>query len=150
MSEARIEKAVRDLERHTLAALPGTLARLVYLSSARDYNTGQYRHAGLEQTYTQEAAEAALRRCHASVFRDLAEEGVEALVEEICAYLAATREDQSLVLKTWRGLEIYRILVPTGCDTHVRDLFISNFSAALAVVRSKALPHDSPSAPQPL
>ena len=33
MSEAQVEKAVRDLERHTLGGMPGTLAKLVYLSS---------------------------------------------------------------------------------------------------------------------
>lgn len=149
MNEARVEKAVRDLERHTLGGMPGTLAKLVYLSSTRDYNTGQYHHEGLALTYTSEVAELALRRCHASVFRSLAEEGLEALVEEIRAYLPATKEDQSLILKTWRGLEIYRILIPADCDPHVRNLFISNFSSALAVVRSTMPQRDSPDVLQP-
>ena len=149
MSEAQVEKAVRDLERHTLGGMPGTLAKLVYLSSTRDYNTGQYHHEGLALTHTPEVAESALRRCHGAVFRCIVGEGLEALVEEIRAYLAATEEDQNLILKTWRGLEIYRILIPAGCDPHVRDLFVSNFSSALAVVRSTMPQHDSPDVLQP-
>jgi len=148
MNSTKIEAAVRDLERHTLAGLPGKLAKLVYLASTRDYDTGQYHHAGLAQTYTSEAAQAALPQCHSSVFDTLAYEGIEALVEEIRAYLDTRGEHAQQVLETWRALEPYRMLVPAGCDAQLRDLFVSNFIAALAVVRSKDPQYDLPTEPQ--
>jgi hypothetical protein len=147
MNSARVAAALRDLERHTLASIPGNLDKLVYLASTRDYDTGQYHHDGLAQTYTVEAAQTALRLCHESVFRALADGSLESLVREIRAYLITRQENASQVLEAWRGLEPYRMLVPAGCDPRLRDLFLTNFSAALAVVRSKDTHHDSPTAP---
>jgi hypothetical protein len=142
MSSAPVSAAVRGLERHTLASIPTKLGKLVYLASTRDYDTGQYHHDGLAQTYTIDVAQRALQRCHESVFRALAEGSLQTLVEEIRAYLIARQEDAPQVLDAWRGLEPYRMLVPMGCDPRVKDLFLTNFSAALAVVRSKDPPHD--------
>ena len=147
MSGARVAAALRDLERHTLAGIPGKLDKLVYLASTRDYDTGQYHHDGLAQTYTVEAAQTALRQCHESVFRALADGSIESLVREIRAYLSTRKDTAPQVLKAWRGLEPYRMLVPAGCDQIVRDLFLSNFSAALAVVRSQDPQHDLPTEP---
>jgi hypothetical protein len=149
MSKARLDKAVDDLERHTLAAIPGAVAKLVYLASTRDYNTGQYHHAGLEWAHTPEAAQAALQHCHVTVFQSLAGEEFEKLVEEVGNYLIASQGDPKRILKTWRGLEPYRMLVPAACDARIRNLFLANFSAALAVVQLKARRRDSQDEPQP-
>ncbi len=148
MSGGGVAAAVRDLERHTLDGLPGALAKLVYLASTRDYDTAEYHHAGLEQIYTSEGAQKALRQCHASIFATLAGETLEALVGELESYLAEKGEDSQQVLKAWRGLEPYRMLVPAGCDARMRDLFISNFTTALSIVHSKGLPLNSQMEPQ--
>jgi len=58
--ETAVEAAIRDLENRTLASLHGELTKLVYLSSTRDYNTGEYLHEGLAQRFGAEAAQQAL------------------------------------------------------------------------------------------
>ena len=136
MNEGVLEKAVRDLEGRTLKRM-NDLSKLVYLASTRDYNTGRYHHDGLAQTYAAEIAESALKHCHASVFRHFVENDIETLVGDIHSYLAEIRGDPVSVLKAWRLLEPFRILVPANCDPHMRDLFASNFSIALRIVSAK-------------
>jgi len=69
--EAEVEVAVRDLETRTLANLRGGLTRLVYLSSTRDYNTGEYQHDGLTHQFGAQVAQLALAQCHQAAFQDL-------------------------------------------------------------------------------
>ena len=49
-----LEDALNDLQGHTLRGIPGEIARLVYLASTRDYNTGRYYHDGLVFRFTEE------------------------------------------------------------------------------------------------
>lgn len=58
------EEAAQDLRERTLAALPNSLSKLVYLASMRDYNTGQYHHAGLLDSFGDRAATEAMETCH--------------------------------------------------------------------------------------
>ena len=44
---AEVEAACQDLNLRTLVHIHGDFARLVYLASMRDYNTGEYYHDGL-------------------------------------------------------------------------------------------------------
>src|SRR5436190_1559634 len=58
-SPSLVEDALRDLRNRTLAKLDGDLARLVYLASTRDYNTGRYAHDGLSFRFSESVAETA-------------------------------------------------------------------------------------------
>jgi len=138
--ESREDAAVRDLEDRTLASLHGELAKLVYLASTRDYNTGQYRHEGLALIYSPEAAEGALRRCHEKVFRGLAYMSLEDVQREIEIYLQSAGEDREKVLDAWRKLEAYRVLMPAECDQLTEGLFTLNVRVALAALRPAARP----------
>ena len=142
--QASIEEVARDLERRTLAALPCELAKLVYLASTRDYNTGQYRHDGLAQAFTAEAAQEALARCHDGVFRGLTFENLAGVVRDLQAYLHSTRQDEGKILAAWDRLEAYRVLVPATCGALDRDLFVSNVKIALEIVRSALAEGGSP------
>ena len=58
---ALVRKAYDDLERRTLSGMPGDFARLIYLASTRDYNSGMYHHEGLAARYGIEQAREALQ-----------------------------------------------------------------------------------------
>jgi hypothetical protein len=144
-----VDLAVRDLEDRTLANLNSDFSRIVYLSGTRDYNTGIYRHEGLALRFGEDAAQAALAHCHQTVFRNLLDGGLPALVEQLAAYIESTGAGKARVLQSWRQMEAYRVLIPGACDSLRGDFFISNIKIALEILRvgAKPYPADSPVSP---
>ena len=136
--ESRETAAIHDLENRTLARLDGELAKLVYLASTRNYNTGKYQHEGLARMFTPHAAEEALRRCHEKAFRAVADLSLAELAKEIEMYAKATGNDFSTVLEAWRVLESYSILIPAGCRATAKHAFVSNVMLALTAQRVSA------------
>ncbi len=147
--EEQIEKAVRDLENRTLARINGDFARLVYLCSTRDYNTGRYHHAGLSVRFGETAADTALAHCHAEIFRRLLYAGMRELVDALQAYIQSSGVERERVLKVWQRLQAYHVLVPSACDPLSVDLFLSNVKLALAVLehRDRAIPAEQAAEP---
>jgi hypothetical protein len=134
--EPSAERAMRDLESRTLAHFNGDLSKLVYLSATRDYNTGEYRHQGLEQRFGAAAAQFALARCHQAAFQNLLECDLGDLIAQLTAYIESTGAGQQRVLESWRQLEAYRVLIPGACDPWSGDFFISNIKIALEILRT--------------
>jgi hypothetical protein len=141
VAESAVEAAVRDLEGRTLAHLQGELTRLVYLSSTRDYNTGEYQHEGLAQRFGAQAAQLALAQCHETAFQDLLYTSLSNLVAQLATYIDSTGADREKVLSSWRQLQAYRVLIPGKCDDLSADLFITNIKIALEALVSGAAPH---------
>jgi hypothetical protein len=133
-SESQLEAAVRDLETRTLANLRGELTRLVYLSSTRDYNTGEYQHDGLAHQFGAPAAQRALAQCHQAAFHDLLYSSLPALVAQLATYVESTGAEREKVLQSWRQLQAFRVLVPGTCDDLSADFFVSNIRIALEVL----------------
>lgn len=135
-SAARLNAAVQDLCDRTLVGLNGDLTRVVYLSSTRDYNTGEYQHAGLADRFGPETAQDALAQCHETAFRDLLELNLASFVGQVAAYIESTGADRDRVLEAWRRLQAYRVLVPGTCDELSADFFASNVRIALEALRA--------------
>ena len=133
---AEIEAAVQDLQDRTLADLPGELTKLVYLSSTRDYNTGEYQHAGLADRFGTETAQKALARCHDAAFQELLHCSLEELVRQLSAYIESTGAQREKVLDAWRRLQAYRVLIPGNCDDFSAALFVSNIKIGLEALRA--------------
>ncbi len=128
--------AVQDLQDRTLAELNGGLTRLVYLSSTRDYNTGEYQHAGLADRFGSEAAQKALARCHETAFHDLLYSTLADLVGQLSVYIESTGAERERVLDAWRRLQAYRVLIPEACDEFSAEFFASNIKVALEALRA--------------
>ena len=126
--------ALQDLQTRTLGRLQGDFARLVYLASTRNYNTGRYEHDGLMFRYSMAVAERVLVTAHREVFVRLALKSLEALTDEVQQYVLFESDRPEELLKLWTDLEAYRILVPSGDDPLIVKIFRSNLSAALAIV----------------
>ena len=130
-----VQAAYDDLLQRSLSKLPGDLARLVYLASTRDYNTGTYHHDGLADRYRLDAATKALEIAHRQIFYRLSAYSLEELVKELELYLNSSHESPAEVLRTWQKLEPYRVAIPVEVNPAVARLFLSNVKLALAVWR---------------
>jgi len=131
------EEAREDLENRTLAKLGGDFARLIYLASTRDYNSGHYYHDGLAFHFTGEAAGSALAAAHKEVFRNLARSPLQDFVRQFERYLHSASAQSTDLLRTWNRLEPYRVLIPAECNSLTTEYFISNVKIALAILQSR-------------
>src|SRR6266478_8103081 len=86
-SPTTVEDGLRDLRNRTLAKLDGDFARLVYLASTRDYNTGRYAHDGLSFRFSESVAQEALSAAHRGVFASLALRPLRVLVANLEQYI---------------------------------------------------------------
>lgn len=147
-----VAEAIDDLAGRTLASLPCEMARLIYLASTRDYSSGRYFHDGLAFRFTAEVAEAALGASHQGAFVQLAFLPLESLVEELSVFFRSTGADPHQVLRVWKKLQPYRVVIPQDCDPLLGEFFFSNVRIALAILANSpvAIPPGSQSASPPL
>ena len=139
-----VEVAIENLQNHTLEGIPGSIAKLVYLASTRDYNSGRYYHDGLAFRFTEEVAQTALSVYHGRIFQEL----VSCSLEDLCGQLKSYMETSGIApadfLELWGKLEPYRVTVPLECDNLSARLFFSNIKIALAILQSRpeTFPHN--------
>ena len=141
-----VQEAYDDFLRRTLAKISCGLARLIYLASMRDYNTGKYRHDGLAARFSAAAAGEALEMAHREVFYAVAALPLDELVRQMQNYFDSSHEAQAELLRAWRRLEPYRVAIPLDVNSTAAALYISNVKLALAVLPclpEQALSHPS-------
>src|SRR5580704_12408463 len=97
---ADVLAAAEDLRWRTLSHAPGSLDRLIYLASMRDYNTGLYVHQGLAARFSAEVACEALADCHRESFRELTSLELKDLAEQLNAYMRSTGTGADDFLRT--------------------------------------------------
>ena len=134
------EEAREDLENRTLAKLGGDFARLIYLASTRDYNSGHYYHDGLAFHFTEEVAGSALAAAHKQVFSNLARSPLQDFVRQFERYIHSASAQSTDLLRTWDRLEPYRVLIPAECNPLTTDYFISNVKIALEILQTRQKP----------
>jgi hypothetical protein len=136
-SMSPITQAMEDIRERSLAHFPCEVAKLLYLSSTRDYSTGRYHHEGLLLSHTMDTAEKALRYSHNQIFEALVIASLEDLVRDLQIFFSYTLADEARTLAFWKQLEPYRLAVPEESGTLSRELFFANIKTALAVVEGR-------------
>ena len=131
-----VETAKRDLANHTLAQFGYDFAKLIYLSSLRDFSTGEYYHHGLAHCFSESAASAALAAAHEEVFYELTSAPLESFVAQIERFIRSSPKDSEQILNAWEKLETYRVTVPSDCDELTTGLFRSNVKVAMLLLKS--------------
>ena len=142
-----VQAAYDDFLHRSLSKIPCDLARLIYLASTRDYNTGNYHHDGLSARFNPEVAAKALEIAHRQIFFQLSAYSLEELVEQLKTYFDSSHESAEEILKTWQKLEPYRVAIPVEVNPAVARLFLSNVRLALAIWRSRQDQAQSPPHP---
>ena len=130
-----VQAAYDDLLKRSLSKISCDLARLIYLASTRDYNTGTYHHDGLAARFRPEVAGKVLEIAHRQIFYQLSACSLEELVEQLQIYLDCSHESAADVLRIWQKLEPYRVAIPVEVNPAVARLFLSNIRLALAIWR---------------
>jgi hypothetical protein len=132
-----VAQAASDLRCRTLADIPRSLDRLIYLASMRDYNTGLYYHDGLASRFTQEVACEALADCHREAFTELVRCSLRELVSQMEGYIDSTHTSARDFVSAWKKLEPYRVAVPVETDPLTAQLLFSSFKIALAILEAR-------------
>ena len=132
-----VAEAMGDLQERSLAGFPCELAKLVYLASTRDYNTGIYYHDGLSFQYTSEIADAALHSIHNEVFQKILLTPLENFVGDLEIFFSNSHSYSTAVLEVWKKLEPYRVAIPQDSDAVSREFFFSNVRIALAILERR-------------
>lgn len=118
-----------------LADLPNDLARLIYLASIRDYNTGVYLQAELSRRYDVVGVDGILRLHHERVFRNLLETPVSAYVDQLRLYISFAGAPRAELIKTWQDLKPYNTAIPLECDKLAAEMFCWNVVSALCILK---------------
>jgi hypothetical protein len=137
LKSAEVQAACQDLNMRTLVHIRGDFARLVYVASTRDYNTGEYHHDGLAWRFGEKTAQDALASCHWSVFRRMVLCSFSELVGQLETYASSTHLSRSDFVSTWSCLQAYRVLIPRTSTALTSHFFSSNVRAALAILQSR-------------
>jgi hypothetical protein len=132
-----VEQAYDDLLRRSLSRIGGDLARLIYLASTRDYNTGRYHHDGLAARFDAEIACQVLELAHRETFQRIAASSLSELVAELELYVNSSQQSREDVLRAWQKLEPYRVALPVDVNAAVAQLFVSNVRLAVAILRRR-------------
>ncbi len=117
-----------------LAELPNDLARLVYLASIRDCNTGVYLQVELSRCHSVAEVDRVLRLHHRQIFDHLLEVPVSAFVDQLRLYVSYAGAPRAELIKTWKNLKPYNSAIPLECDKLAADLFGWNVMVALCVL----------------
>ena len=120
-----------ELWRRTLSQIPSSFGRLVYLSSLRDPNTGEYQHFGFAQRFSDREADKTLRRSHADTFSDWLCFSLEEQKVELDLYLAGLPQDVVTVVANWKLLPPFANLIPVPTREGQRELFLADLRMVL-------------------
>jgi hypothetical protein len=119
--------ALEDLLSRTLAAIPGLLGRLEYLSSLKV--DGRYAHWGLSRVYGERGAQRAMADAHKTLVGEVLQTPLEALVEDSEAACAAQGQETAAYVEEIRKRRAS--LLP---DTSVGVATTRHFSSVLSAI----------------
>lgn len=131
-AQTDIREIADDFRQRTLRYVEGNLAKLVFLTSCRDYNSGLYKHDGLATEFPEYAIHAALGLLHKELFEETSAAPLEQWVEELRQYLENADANS---IRVWKELRPYHLIVPLDASTVAVELVLSNLNLALDILQ---------------
>ena len=127
-------RVIEDFASTTLAGIPGDLCRLLHVATLRDMGTGRYR-----------AVHQALWVCHQELFEKILETSLERQEVELRKCLEGLGGRTGEIAGRWQEHEFYRVLIPSGAPSYLRELFCSNIAVLLDLIAADS-PNPRPNA----
>lgn len=146
-SYQQTRRVVQDVTARTLASIPTEFGKLLYLSSLRDFATGDYVHEGLVARYSPEAVQQALGYCHEEMFLRVLEMPLEQQEWDLRACVEGLEGEFWGKLRRWRETEFYRLMIPSDSPEYLREIFLANVGAVLDVVLEERAKRDRDASP---
>jgi hypothetical protein len=128
--------ASEALELEVLKNLPNDLARLCYLSSLVDANTGSYRDHGRSLRFGAEASHLACLRAHEDVFVRVLRAPLEDLWRQFAEWIEDDPKTSMNVLREWSANKTYLLLAPRTAIKAASCLFEGHMTAVLELLQS--------------
>lgn len=128
----------RSLKRHIARALNsagGHFARLVFVGSLRDAYTGHYLHEGWGQVALADEIHQVLRGVHQELFVSVLSLPLLDLAKELRLHFGSLNQPERETAALWLETQPFRDLIPQGCSISSRELFVSQITTALEVLR---------------
>jgi hypothetical protein len=119
----------------TVQSAESGFERLVFLGSLRDAYTGQYLHQGWPQIGAADEIHGLLRKFHQAVFEAVLHLPLAELAKELRLHFHSLSYPERQTAFLWLEIEPFRDLIPQGCSTLLRELFVSQIRTALEVLR---------------
>jgi hypothetical protein len=116
---------VYDLAARFLEPLPGSFARLAYISSLRNAGTGMYEHAELCLNFRSESVHQTLAKCHEELFERVLELPLAEQEEDLRGYIYAV--SSGLPESVVGSKDLVRSWIPEQAPDYLKDLFLSNW-----------------------
>jgi hypothetical protein len=130
-------EAVDDLWQGTLAHIPSSYGKLVYLASLRNPDTGRYEHFGLAQHPNNADANRALRRSHENIFQTWVNYSLAQKKIDLELYISTIEQvEKAELLDAWLRLTPYKNLVPGAIQGPERQKHVSDFEAILGLLKN--------------
>lgn len=124
---------IEDFSARTLAAIATDFARLHYVSSLKDSNTGRYEHEGLTSLYPENSVQSALTHCHEELFARILETPLQKQEGDLRDCLSTAGDQFWNVVEDWRQTQSFDEMCPEGVPQYLHDMFRSNMSALLSI-----------------
>jgi hypothetical protein len=122
-----------DLALHYLEPLNGSFSRMAYLASLKKPSSLFYEHDRLAAVYGPEPVSESLANCHEELFERLLEMPLAQQEEELRQFVGTLPEGKQ------EGIEICQKRIeewiPLKAPDYLKELFRSNLSALLALLR---------------
>ena len=128
--------ALADLWKHTLSQIPSIYARLVYLSSLRDANSGIYRHHGLSAAFGREESLGALRKSHEDTFGEWLNLPMSAKSADLITHFQNVEENPRQVITYLARATPYLSQVPDSACPAQRRQFKTEMEILLELVKN--------------
>ena len=131
------DRAMDDVWVGTLAQIPTTFGRLIYVAGLRNENSGTYHHFKLALRYTDEEADCFLRASHKQIFGKWLNSPLEQQRRDLAEYFESIEGERAVVLQRWLTSTSYRKLIPTSARAAERLLFTSDLELILEILRNE-------------
>ena len=128
---------VQDILNALEMSLPTDMARLIFLATVRDNNSGHYYHPEVARRYSPEIADAAMLACHKQIYERVVSLSLEDLTDQLDDYMATVRASKNRLIESWSKLRAYRATIPMDTDPISAEIFFMKVDVAVAILGAR-------------